>query len=309
MEASTLNDDDSVAADGAHEIFGFHKARRMVGVVHALEAQYRINRDDRAARLAVTVADQAIQGHGSIRFTEEECRVDGLVVDPLSLGICKFHEVDWVGHCVASQFEECEIFDRLQRLLRRHFAFGTGKLILRSCAQKFKFMANKFEAQASLYHDRVARLKANCQLIAAERVGVNASQADAEAMALRRSGRTKAHTPAAPRADGTRKVVWQSLPGGVFFYIRVTLLGYSGSYDTDLGRCQTAGHKGRQAGYGEHWVANAGDAVLAEFGSSNVRHSNLGIQSRARRFSSATLDRLRHGGTSLLDSLICGFGI
>ena len=38
LEASALDDDDSMhAANGTSEIFGFHKAKRMVGIVHASE--------------------------------------------------------------------------------------------------------------------------------------------------------------------------------------------------------------------------------------------------------------------------------
>ena len=37
LEASKL-DDEAAAADGANEIFGFHKAKRMVSAVHALES-------------------------------------------------------------------------------------------------------------------------------------------------------------------------------------------------------------------------------------------------------------------------------
>ena len=209
MEASKLADTKQVA-NGTEQIFGFHKANRMVGVVHALETRYHIGRDDRAARLALTVADQAIQGPGSIHFTQEECRQDGLAFDPLSEAICKFHIADGIGDAVDKLYEETQIYDRLLRLIRRHFAFGTGKLILRACAQKFESMAQEFDMRAANYREQVARLEANCQLIAAERARANAARADAEASALRRSGWTKAYTPTAPKMDGTRKVVWQT---------------------------------------------------------------------------------------------------
>ena len=80
-------------------------------------------------------------------------------------------------------------------------------------------MAQEFDAQASKYRDQVARLEANGQLIAAERARTNASRADAEAMALRKSGWAKAFTPKAPKVDGTRKVVWQTRSRELFFKI------------------------------------------------------------------------------------------
>ena len=216
LEASQLADTKQVA-NGTEEMFGFHKANRMIGAVHALETRYHIDRDDRAARLALTVADQAIQGPGSIHFSEEECRLDGVAFDPLCQAICKFHIADGIGGAVDNLFEETQIYDRLLRLIRRHFAFGTGKLILRACAQKFESMAQEFDIRALHYREQVARLEANCQLIAAERARGNAARADAEASALRRSGWTKAYTPTAPKVDGTRKVVWQTGSRELFF--------------------------------------------------------------------------------------------
>jgi len=128
----------------------------MVGVVHAVEKRYHIGPDDRAARLALTVADQAIQGPGSIHFTQEECRQDGLAFDPISEAICKFHIADGIGDAVDKLYEETQIYDRLLRLIRRHFAFGTGKLIVRACAQKFESMAQEFDMRAANYREQVA---------------------------------------------------------------------------------------------------------------------------------------------------------
>ena len=85
----------------------------MVAVVHALERQYHIQSDDRAARLALTVGDQAIQGPGSIKFTQEECKKDGLVFEPLAEAICKFHITDGIGKLADLLFPETQIYDRL----------------------------------------------------------------------------------------------------------------------------------------------------------------------------------------------------
>ena len=104
--------------------------------VHDVEARYGFHRDDRAVRVVATVADQDIQGPGSIRFCEKERLVDNLPPDPLSEGICKFHISDGVGGAVDRAFLETITHHRLLRLVRRHFAWGTGKLIFSSnCSQ------------------------------------------------------------------------------------------------------------------------------------------------------------------------------
>ena len=98
-------------------------------------------------RLITTVADNAIQGPNSVHFSEEERRVDNLEDDMLAEAICKFHIADCVGGGVDKQFIETILYDRLLRLVRRHFAFGTGSLILRGMATKFPFIAQMFYAQ------------------------------------------------------------------------------------------------------------------------------------------------------------------
>ena len=62
-----------------------------------MEESFRITRADRAYRLVVTVADQAIQGPGFTRFTEKECEIDRLPYSPLKEGVCKFHLSEGVG--------------------------------------------------------------------------------------------------------------------------------------------------------------------------------------------------------------------
>ena len=109
--------------------FGFHSAEQLINTVHRVEASFHLSRADRAFRLAVTVADQAIQGEGSVRFTQKECTMDNLPVKPLAEGVCKFHITDGVGSNVDKLNGETFVFDRLLRLVRRHFAFGAGHLI------------------------------------------------------------------------------------------------------------------------------------------------------------------------------------
>ena len=77
--------------------FGFHSAEQLINTVHRVEASFHLSRADRAFRLAVTVADQAIQGEGSVRFTQKECTMENLPVKPLAEGVCKFHITDGVG--------------------------------------------------------------------------------------------------------------------------------------------------------------------------------------------------------------------
>ena len=104
-------------------------------------AIYCLHRVDRAFRLAVIAADQAIQGEGSVRFT------DSLPLKPLAEGACKFHVSDGVGFNVDKLYGETFVFDRLLRLIRRHFGWGTGHLIYRSIAQKFDEFVEDFRRQ------------------------------------------------------------------------------------------------------------------------------------------------------------------
>ena len=198
------------ASGTAEPFFGFHKSPQMVKTVHDVEARYGFLRDDRALRVVATIADQAIQGPGSIRFSEQERLVDNLQSDPLSEGICRFHISDGVGGAVDRAFCETIMYDRLLRLVRRHFAWGTGKLMFRAIAAKFENMAREFDETAEQYRVKAASCEAKGQPMAAQRMRVNASKTKAEASALRRAGWTEWRQPMAPKADGTRKVVWQT---------------------------------------------------------------------------------------------------
>ena len=85
--------------------FGLHSAEHLIHTVHRVEEAFHLHRADRALRLCVTVADQAIQGQGSVRFTEKECQLDRLPFKPLAEGVCKFHVADGVGSNVDKLYE------------------------------------------------------------------------------------------------------------------------------------------------------------------------------------------------------------
>ena len=70
---------------------------------------FHLRRADRAYRLAVSIADQAIQGEGSVRFTEKECEIDRLPYLQLKEGVCKFHVADGVGTNVDKWYGETHV--------------------------------------------------------------------------------------------------------------------------------------------------------------------------------------------------------
>ena len=102
---------DQSAIGDRSTIFGFHKAKQLVKIVHSVESTYHIYAFDRRLRMVTTVADQAIQGPGSVQFSQEEARVDSTIERPLAAGICKFHIADGVGTAVDPMFKETSLFD------------------------------------------------------------------------------------------------------------------------------------------------------------------------------------------------------
>jgi len=204
---------------GPGSIFGFHKAPQLVKAVHRVEDSLCIGRDDRAWRLVCTVADQAIQGKGSTQMSREEAAVDRLPEDPLAEGVCKFHIADGVGAHVDARFPETQIFDRMLRLVRRSFAFGTGDVILRSLANKFTDIATEYDRQASEHSLAAVEAEVQGKPLAAKRFRQKALFARREATALRQVRWTSWQKPRAPSADGTRKVVWQARSREMFFEI------------------------------------------------------------------------------------------
>ena len=75
-----------------------HSAPQLVDLVHRCEARMHVHRDDRVLRLAMTMADGAIQGPGSTRFEEQEAEVDRRNVR--HVGVCQFHRLDNAGHII-----------------------------------------------------------------------------------------------------------------------------------------------------------------------------------------------------------------
>ena len=214
----------SDAANGAtpveqSSIFGCHKAPQLVRKVHELEKSFNIGREDRVCRLVTTVGDQAIQGPGSTQFTKHECAVDCVDQSPLSEAICKFHIVDGVGNATDKAFAETDLFDKMLRLVRRNFGWGIGKLILRAVAAKFECIAKDFDEKACSLHHKADDAEFANQLILAKHLRQHAFRAAAEAKALRRAGWATWRQPTAPKADGTRKVVWQTRSRDTFFKI------------------------------------------------------------------------------------------
>ena len=96
------------------------------------------------------------------------------------------------------------------RVSRRSCGFGTGVLILRAMAKGFDRLSGFLAAGAATYGTQAAEAEAAGRPLAAEKYNVARAKAAAHAMAFHRAGWTEFKRPLAPRADGTRKVVWQS---------------------------------------------------------------------------------------------------
>ena len=167
-----------------------------------------IHRDDRKLRLAMTMADNAIQGPGSTRFEEEEAEVDKRPVR--HVGVCQFHRLDSAGNSTDKHFPETELFDRLLRLIRKSFGFGMGAHILRAVAGRFEALTKELEQNARELASTASCSEVEGNLRKAKRLQNKSNAKLAHATFLRRAGWTTYRRPLAPKADGTRKVVWQS---------------------------------------------------------------------------------------------------
>ena len=77
-------------------------------------------------------------------------------------------------------------------------------------ADKFSSLAQMLDAQQEAFTQRVADAEARNQPLAAGRLAKRAQKCGAEAVALRRVGWAKWSRPRAPKADGTRNVVWNT---------------------------------------------------------------------------------------------------
>ena len=110
--------------------FRFHSAERLVPLVHSVDDEFCVGRENRKHQLVLTVADQAMAGPSSIQFVAHEAVVDNLPCDPLKEGVCAFHTSDCVGGSTDKAFAEVVCQDRFLRLVCHHFNWGTGRLIL-----------------------------------------------------------------------------------------------------------------------------------------------------------------------------------
>ena len=190
--------------------FRFHSAERLVPLVHSVEDGFCLRRDHREHRLVLTVADQAMAGPNSIQYVAHEAVVDNLPFDPLQEGVCAFHISDCVGASTDKAFREVVCQDRFLRLVRHHFNWGTGRLILRGIAQAWKERADALVAEAATWSQRAAKADLESRPVAARKLRHKATHAQTEANTMVRCGWTQWKPPLAPSADGTRKVVWQS---------------------------------------------------------------------------------------------------
>ena len=95
--------------------------------------------------------------------------------------------------------------------------FGTAHLIFRSIAQKFEHFVEEFRKQETRCLEAVARNEANGRPLAAARMRQEAAKQRSEAATISRAGWNKWRKPLAPRADGTRKAVYQNKARATFF--------------------------------------------------------------------------------------------
>ena len=116
---------------------------------------------------------------------------------------------DGVGNNVDKLYGETILFDKLLRLVRKNFGWGTWNLIYRSVANKFDSFVHEFEAKEQQCLEAAARAEANSQPLAAARMRQQAAKQRAEAQAIIRAGWNKWRMPMAPKADGTRKAVYR----------------------------------------------------------------------------------------------------
>ena len=185
-----------------------HSAPQLVDLVHRCEARMHVHRDDRVLRLAMTMADGAIQGPGSTRFEEQEAEVDRRNVR--HVGVCQFHRLDNAGSLTDKQFPAAALFDSFLRLVRQGFGFGTGTTIMRAVADKFDVLAKELDAKATELRVTAGHWQQEGRPKQAARLNLEAAREAAHAASLRRCGWTTYKRPLAPKVDGTRKVVWMS---------------------------------------------------------------------------------------------------
>ena len=200
----------SVPASGgtSSDLFRFHTGPKLVELVHICEGRFRLGRKDRRLRLATTTADGAIQGPGSVNLGGCEATIDGRW--RLPIGECGFHILDSGCGRADRQFPATTVYDRFLRLVRQHFAWGTGLTVSRATASEFARLANGSEEGAQ------AKLTAPIAAAEEGREGAAARytrayhKLHAHAVAFKHAGWTTIRRPLAPKADGAREVAWQT---------------------------------------------------------------------------------------------------
>ena len=190
------------------EVFRTHGASKLVELVHSCERRMCVHRMDRVLRLAMTMADGAIQGPGSIQLEAHEAAVDRR--ERLHEGVCQFHRLDGAGNLTDSLFPATSAFDRFLRLVRQRFAFGTGALILRGVATKFRSIAEDLQRQADGEAQAASGADVEGEHMKSHRLRRASEKHAAHAANMRKAGWTEYRRPLAPKDNGTRKVVWQS---------------------------------------------------------------------------------------------------
>ena len=115
--------------------FTSHGAERLVALVHHAEAQFNFGDAVRRLRFALTVADGATEGPFSINFAHHEAKVMNVEYNHACSHSCEFHVEDHDGADTDMAFPLALGFDQLLRLVRHHFAFGSGKRNCRAAAR------------------------------------------------------------------------------------------------------------------------------------------------------------------------------
>ena len=87
---------------------------------------------------------------------------------------------------------------------------GAGDIIFRGVEDNISTTAQMFDAQPADLMPSVADAESQAQPLVPERIAKRAQKCGAEAVDLRRVGWTRWSRPRAPKADGTRKVAWQT---------------------------------------------------------------------------------------------------
>ncbi len=194
-----------------------HSGEKLVSLVRTTEQQMHIGIGERTMRLAMTMADGAIQGPGSADFEKHEATCDGRPCDILRVGMCAFHRVDGGGGHADRAFPITDLYDRFLRLVRKNFAWGAGNKVLRAVATEFGRLADELQTEGERLLRQSVEADVQNRPAASARLAAAGAREQAHALAFHRAGWTKHRRPLAPKADGTRKVVWQTLARRRFF--------------------------------------------------------------------------------------------